>query len=61
MASRVCMAVYKHRDTLVPRKHHADYQITKIEATGVQLKLETYIEWFISLTFRFIVERAPGV
>ena len=24
--------------------------ITQTEATGVQLKLETYIEWYIALT-----------
>ena len=36
--------VYEQRDTSVPRKHHAE-----IEATGLQVKPETYAEWLIAL------------
>ena len=38
--------MYEQRDKSVSRKHQDDY----IEATGVQLKPETYIEWSIALT-----------
>ena len=40
--------MYEQMDIFVPRKNHVDYR-DRLEATGVQLKPETYIEWSIAL------------
>ena len=43
----------EQQDIFVPRKHHADYR--DIEAAGVQLKPETYIEWSIAMKLLFLL------